>query len=287
MSRKQARKRARPGIASVAPASTAANLATIAQPPTPAAPLVSVVSDEIAASDEIAVQFFSAPPVTHPDEPVAVEVVDAIGPSGDRPARLRAASAAAAARRRDLTRYVTGAVAVCFMICVAAAVRAATVHAGPNPPALSYQTSSGTGAPRVEEPAQQPAPPAEALPSPAPQAEPPAAAPEARAEAVVPEQQQTAPEPAATAPDTSPADPAAALAARHDAQRAIDRGDMAHAIEASQRSIDLDRTDAEAWLILGAAYLQKGAYREAREAFTTCTHEATRGPRGECRALLR
>ena len=50
---------------------------------------------------------------------------------------------------------------------------------------------------------------------------------------------------------------------------------------------ELDPTDAEGWLILGAAYLQRAAPQDAKRCFASCVKEATRGPRGECAALLR
>jgi cytochrome c-type biogenesis protein CcmH/NrfG len=54
-----------------------------------------------------------------------------------------------------------------------------------------------------------------------------------------------------------------------------------------RRSNALDATDAEGWLILGAAYLQRGSFKDARRCFASCAKEATHGPRGECSALLR
>ena len=48
----------------------------------------------------------------------------------------------------------------------------------------------------------------------------------------------------------------------------------------------LDSTDAEAWLVLGAAEMASGKHREARATFTACTKLATRGPRHECAQML-
>ncbi len=133
---------------------------------------------------------------------------------------------------------------------------------------------------------------AEALPSPAtaPAASAsaaPAAQVQAPPAATVEETHEPPAQPAAGAVDGKSADPAAARDAKHLAQRALDRGDAARAIEQAKRSVELDATDAETWLILGAAQLQRGAYREAHESFTSCLRDATRGPRGECKALLR
>jgi Flp pilus assembly protein TadD len=126
---------------------------------------------------------------------------------------------------------------------------------------------------------------AEATPTPAaPSASPTPSATEAAAAPAAPATDDTA----AQVPDPAPApDPAAAREAKRQAQHAIDRNQLAVAIEAGERSVALDPTDAEAWLILGAAYQSKGGYAEARRCFSSCMHEATRGPRSECGALLR
>ena len=49
----------------------------------------------------------------------------------------------------------------------------------------------------------------------------------------------------------------------------------------------LDATDAEAWLILGAAYQEKGNIAEARRAYASCVKEGKTGPRTECAKMLR
>jgi hypothetical protein len=58
------------------------------------------------------------------------------------------------------------------------------------------------------------------------------------------------------------------------------------AIAAGAQSVELDLTDAEAWLILGAAYQLAGKGAEARSAFYGCSKLAKRGDVGECRALV-
>ncbi len=78
-----------------------------------------------------------------------------------------------------------------------------------------------------------------------------------------------------------------ATQAKRDAEKALEKGHAAQAIEAGERSVALDPTDAEAWLILGAGYDQRGAFAQARRCFATCAKVATRGPRRECAALLR
>jgi Flp pilus assembly protein TadD len=77
------------------------------------------------------------------------------------------------------------------------------------------------------------------------------------------------------------------MKAKRDAEGALEKGHTSQAIEAGERAVALDPTDAEAWLILGAGYDQKGAYAQARRSFASCAHLATHGPRRECAALLR
>jgi Flp pilus assembly protein TadD len=101
--------------------------------------------------------------------------------------------------------------------------------------------------------------------------------------------------------DQKPGDPvpaAAAVAAvsesgktaaqeKHDCQVALERSSFKKSAEAGERSVGLDPTDAEAWLLLGAAYQSMGNGTEARRAFNSCLKEGKRGPLGECRAMLR
>jgi Flp pilus assembly protein TadD len=82
-------------------------------------------------------------------------------------------------------------------------------------------------------------------------------------------------------------DPLEARRQKQAAQRALERSDPAEAITFAELSVALDPTDAETWLILGAAYQQRGRASDARRCFTTCAKTATRGPRAECAALLR
>jgi hypothetical protein len=115
-------------------------------------------------------------------------------------------------------------------------------------------------------------------------------------EPAVPEQRIDAVEPATgpgvtaevvPGPSASPAGDPRALEAKHASQVALEKGRTADAIEAGERSVALDPGDAEAWLILGAAYDQRGTYAKGRACFKSCVDLATRGPRGECAALLR
>ena len=71
------------------------------------------------------------------------------------------------------------------------------------------------------------------------------------------------------------------------ARQALESGRTGVAIEAGERSVALDPTDGETWLLLGAAYQEKGRAADARKAFTSCIKEGKKGPIGECRAMLR
>jgi hypothetical protein len=286
MSRKRNNRRAKtpttptqaiPALAGQAPAAAVparpappAPTSTAAQPAQAGVALPGDLLADGAGNDEAAVTFFSAPPVTHSVEPLPPE------PVAERAPVRRIGDAA---RRRDLARYVTGAVALCFLICVAAAVRAGTVRADTYAtlPAPAMQVAARPAAPApqaVNEPEAVQTPPEVA-----PQAvEPPPAAESAG---------EPSPEHAANGVEGASAQPADARAAKRTAQRAIDRGDAVGAIDAAQQSLELDDSDAETWLILGAAQLQRGAQRDARESFASCVRKATHGDKGECRALLR
>lgn len=188
---------------------------------------------------------------------------DAPPSHAERRARL-VHSDEARARRRRLGRIVGVVVAVAGAICVAAVARAITTDRGG--PTLRPAVAAA-----MPTPAAQPNPLATTVTAAlaTPSAAAPAAAPSASAEAV-----------------TKP-DPAAARDAKRKAQRALDSGKLALAIEAGERAVALDEADAESWLILGAAYQSRGNSAEARRCFSSCLRLGKRGPRGECAAMLR
>ena len=251
-----------------------------ASPPPSLAPMVR----DAAPVDEVAERFFAdAPDVRTPPPPPAAntdKVRDAAEPLAIRE------------RRRYLMRYVASAVAVAALIVVAAAVRVTTERGAfaasravpTSANALSIPALTGNAAGEG---------PAAAAP------EVPAATPVATdTSAAAPETAAAAPEaPSAASPSTDSADDApsesskadirSAREAKREALRALEHIHLAAAIDAGERSVALDPTDADAWLILGAAYQRRGKYREARRCFTTCAHQAKRGDRFECSALLR
>ncbi len=118
----------------------------------------------------------------------------------------------------------------------------------------------------------------------------PAKVEEPKAEAPVAEKptEQLAAKPSEDVKPTDEAKPAPSGDAKADkkaAQRAIDRGDNKGAVEAGERALEVDPTDAETWLIVGAAYQQMGQGAKARQAFSSCMSKSTHGPRGECAAF--
>jgi len=85
-----------------------------------------------------------------------------------------------------------------------------------------------------------------------------------------------------------PADPKVTAGKEKAKSRAaLERGNMPAAIAAGERSVALDSTDAEAWLILGAAYQQKGDAKNAARSFRACVSQGKRGPTSDCAAMLR
>ena len=236
--------------------------------------LVPVVRDA-GAADEIADRFFdSAPEGYTPEPPPAFEM-------GER--RRAAESAAVRERRRYLMRYVAGAVGLAAAIGLGALVRLTTTSDASAAERMR-RTSSLIDSHAASEPVPSPAA-ASAMPNaPAP---PASDLPDNAAAA-----SQTLPPPAdssiaVAAPEPDPHATSDASHAKRASQRALERGHLKEAIEAGERAVAFDPSDADTWLILGGAYESRGSYAEARRCFTSCVHLAKRGARSECRALLR
>jgi hypothetical protein len=165
-------------------------------------------------------------------------------------------------RRGAFMLYVGGAVAFCAILCLAAVARIALAHA--NKPAeapvavapLPPTTAAEPVAPVVVPP---PTPSAVASASAAP-AEQPSAAPDLPTKSAAEE--------------------------KEDARRALERGKLQDAIMAALRSTSIDPTDADAWLLLGAAYQEAGKGADARLAYSECAKEAKRGEVRECQLML-
>jgi Flp pilus assembly protein TadD len=83
----------------------------------------------------------------------------------------------------------------------------------------------------------------------------------------------------------SAAAPAAQALSKADVRRLIERGHMRDGIAAARATIDADPSDAETYLLLGAALQELGQWKESMAVFGRCVEQATKGPKGECRAL--
>jgi tetratricopeptide (TPR) repeat protein len=98
------------------------------------------------------------------------------------------------------------------------------------------------------------------------------------------------PPPAGSPPPTTPArrpDGPTAAQLREASRFALERGRLGDSVAAGERAVALDPADAEAWLVLGAAYQQRGDATNARRCYKACVDQARRGPRSECASLLR
>jgi Flp pilus assembly protein TadD len=199
-----------------------------------------------------------------------------------------------ARRRADLSRYVKFAVAAASALCLAALVKVAVAHNSDDSGTVRRATTAAALAAPVQAPVQPvvaptPTQAAETPPTPPPVETQAAAVPatpppvETAAAAVAPPADTAT---AAPAPTEAPElDPKAAAKEKNTARTLLERGKNADAIEAGERSVALDPTDGEAWLILGAAYQEKGDMKNARRSYKACLEQGKRGPKYECAAM--
>jgi hypothetical protein len=228
----------------------------------------------------------------------------------------RTFSAQAASRRARLTKWVQGAIAFSAALCGVAIAKGLITHTVSQGAAFRHDAPAGLALVSTQAPVVQAIEPASsvALSAAAP-AEVPALPPVAVPAAVSAEAPQSAPvaitTPLAVPVEARPALPVAAarplpvatrpalrgkskesagteaVRQRERAREALERGRIATAIAAGQTATAMDPGDAEAWLILGAAYQQKGDLRQARRCYQDCVSKGQSGPKGECAAMLR
>jgi tetratricopeptide (TPR) repeat protein len=276
-----------------APSPSVAPVAGVVAAPVHVAPVAPVVAGVVAAPVHVApVEAAPVAPEVLPEEDLSVPPVGDLATrffdssssihddSGDlhelelRDARARAMAPAAVRRRAQLARYVKGTVAFASVLCVAALVKAAVTRddAGPAPRPLPVVAAHEVPAPT--NPSQETAAvePPEVVEPPAASATMPPAAPAAVT---------------AVAAQARAAEPATAAEETKAAQAALDRGNVAGAIRAGERSVAMDPADGRAWLLLGAAYQVAGDNKDARRSFKACVAQAKRGPKDECAAMLR
>ena len=184
-------------------------------------------------------------------------------------------------RRQRLMNYVKAAVGFSAVLCLAALARYGLSHGAPPSMGEHGVVAAQIAVPAVPSPIQ----PVAAAPAPVP-APPAAAAPAAVPSPVPPPAPTPAVEEAVAVAE--PATPTkSAKEEKEGARAALERGKRQDAIDAAGRSVALDPTDAEAWLILGSAQQDSGHWKEGREAYSECTKQAKVGPIGECRMMLR
>jgi hypothetical protein len=255
--------------------------------------------------------------------PVGTDTLDGEEPLTLTDKAKRKSEPAVVERRARFERYVKWAVAGAAVVCLAAA---GTVLLPKSSPAVSaHLTAEAPPEPKAAAPAAiapkgeaakpegakaegakaegtspegvKPEPAKEAAnanPSPEGAKPDPAKAESANAnpspEGAKPEPGNAAPPAAETAkPETTAATEGSgdAKQEKQAAQRALERRKLTDAIAAGERSVAFDPTDGEAWLILGAAYQEKGNMVEARRAYSSCVKDAKTGPRAECAKMLR
>jgi len=198
-------------------------------------------------------------------------------PANERERHAAIHSPAARRRRAQLTKYVAGTVGAAFVLCAAAFAKSTIDRERSQADELGHLAPvRANGSALADRPgaqarlaeAPQGAPPAKTIATVAPDpSSPPTAAPQ---------------EPASPSATGSPQD---ARREREASRNALDRGHVAAAIEAGERSVAIDPADGEAWLILGAAYQQKGDSGSAHRCFRACVEQGKHGPIGECRAM--
>lgn len=234
------------------------------------------------------------------------------GEAGKKAARKRTPEVVQ--RRERFSRYVKLAVAGAAVVCLAAVGRTAMTSSASASATIAPAPVVAAVAPAVEKaaPVELPKVAATVIETAAPvaavnaptenvNAETPAAEP-AKAEAPstapttataevtptpTPSSSASAAAPATEPAKTSEASPASAAEEKSAARKALERSKLADAIAHGERAVELDPADGESWLILGAAYQEKGNVVDARRCYTACAKEGKRGPIGECRAMLR
>jgi tetratricopeptide (TPR) repeat protein len=196
-------------------------------------------------------------------------------------------------RQRYLARYVAGAVAASSVICLAAFFRVASAapDTAPHAARASFEPTSFTTAdvPQAA-PLQPPVVAAEAprAPEPAVAVAPTPAAPPATPTPTTTPPATDAPTSASVPAAASASDGPSARQSKEAAMHLLEHGNWNAAIAAAERSVRLDPTDGEAWLILGGAYQERGSDRAARHAYASCAQNAKPGhARSECASLAR
>ncbi len=86
--------------------------------------------------------------------------------------------------------------------------------------------------------------------------------------------------------DLPPEKPKNAWQEKQAAKAALERGANATAIQAGERSVALDPSDGEAWLVLGGAYQAMGNASQAKRCYSACVNQGKKGPISDCKDML-
>ena len=185
-------------------------------------------------------------------------------------------------RRKKLTNYVKIAVGFSAVLCLAGVVRVGALARGsPDDRGERRGRAGGHGvAPRAQ--------PSVAAAAPRPSPPSPSAPARRRGRRCAADRcRRRRPRPRRPSPRSPRPRPSRRREEKEDARKSLERGKLKDASEAGQRSVALDPTDADAWLILGSAEQELGHAKSARDAFTQCTKQAKTGPVRECGLMLR
>lgn len=231
--------------------------------------------------------------------PVDLEVHDAFFAAGDKehvptkesgsfaaldPRHAQKMSASAHARRAHLSKYVKWSVgAAAGILMLGFAIR--TFRGHPNEEPVHKEVTHVAAPAQVETTAQ---PVQQKVENPPPVVElkdetitnDTAAAGDAKAPEAV------ATDDTAKKDDLPPEKPKNAWQEKQAAKAALERGANAVAIQAGERSVALDPSDGEAWLVLGGAYQAMGNNGQAKRCYTACTTQGKKGPLSDCKDML-
>ncbi len=199
------------------------------------------------------------------------------------PHHARKMTAEAKARRAHLSRYVKGAVIACAaLLALGLLVSKLRQKDEPTPTVSVTHAPLPTPPPPLPTPTNDTPPPDDtAMAAPdtsASAAASASAAPDTTASAA-------ASASASAAPDTSAKPAKTALQEKLDAKALLEREAYGAAVAAGERSVALDASDGETWLILGAAYQGMGNQGQAKRCYQTCTKQK-RGPIADCQQML-
>jgi len=88
-------------------------------------------------------------------------------------------------------------------------------------------------------------------------------------------------------PDELPPEkPKNAWQEKQTAKAALERGANGVAVASGERSVALDASDGEAWLVLGAAYQAMGNVGQAKRCYNACISQGKKGPISDCKDVL-